>query len=110
MSTIELRLELPGLGEAHPKGTAFFLIVDPELHNTDSRCAGAELPAGAAYRVVHVMGRWAGGEVRGYLLHGGELTPRGPNYIIRHWPELDELVTAALRSAGLLASAVDMGG
>ncbi len=90
-----LRCELPGLGDPHPGGPALYLLVDDELRNNDSRCAGSHLPAGVAYRVVHVISRWAGGEIRGYLVHAGELTVRQPCYS-GEWPELDALVREKL--------------
>ena len=98
MKPQEQRFELPGLGEPHPEGTALYVLVDEEQRNTDSRGAGAHLLAGAAYRVVHVISRWAGGEVRGYILHRGEITVRTPCYS-GDWPDLDALVKAKVLSS-----------
>lgn len=100
MKPQEQRFELPGLGDPHPEGTALYVLVDEELRNTDSRCAGAHLPAGAAYRVVHVISRWAGGEIRGYILHRGDITVRQPCYS-GDWPALDALVKAKALAAAI---------
>lgn len=88
--------ELPGVGEPHPKGSAFYLLVDPESADTNVRAAGRDLPAGTRYRLVHVIGRWAGGEVRGYLLVGSELFLRTSTMDQEPWPALDEAVERGL--------------
>lgn len=46
----------------------------------------------ATLRWVHVISKYAGGEIRGYALINGELRERGPRYM--DWPELDAAVSA----------------
>ena len=69
------------------------IVVDPErrLGNygfVGDRNYGPEIPI----RVVHVMSRPAGGEIRGYVLVDGELRLRIPCYT-GHWPEMDAAVS-----------------
>ena len=88
-------IELDGFqsAEPHPSGAALYIHVDPQhaAHGSAFE-AGHFLKAGTPYRVVHVVSRWRGGEVRGYILADGKLFLQST----MDWPELDERVQREL--------------
>jgi len=89
------RVDLLGIGDDHPNGSAVYLLIDGERRDSfDARSAGyGYAPCGEAYRTVHVVSRWRCGEVRGYVWCGHVARVRGEKM---EWPELDELVARAL--------------
>lgn len=58
----------------------------------------AKADASDAARVVHVMSRASGGEIRGYVLIDGALRQRGPCHS-GPWPVLDAAVLARVPGA-----------
>lgn len=75
-----------------------------ELRSTKGRITfnGDEaFDAETRVRVVHVISKPAGGEIRGYAIVDGELYGRGPYHT--DWPALDALVRSTLKERGATA-------
>lgn len=88
------QVDLDGIGNQHERGTAVYLLIDAE------RTAGWHLGPPSMkpdekVRVVHVISRWAGGDIRGYVWHRNHLHLRHP-CSPESWPELDALVAQVL--------------
>lgn len=85
----------------------WYVLVDREP-TTQGHGAQAACLYGERVRFVHVMSPHAGGEVRGYTLHGGVLWLRAPCYQ-GAWPEVDAIVGAML-GADVKPCRVSLGG
>lgn len=104
MSVLERR-ELAGMvdpeGNPVEPGAVYLLIGRPEIHNGDVRAPSAGFPLKAfdTYRTVHAISKYAGGEVRGYVVTPADAPTRA---FVRYpaspadWPELDAAVCSAL--------------
>lgn len=97
----EIDLALDG-AESHPAGAPVYAIVEmPRPATYDARASEAalvlrkEVPIGDHLQIVHVISRWAGGEIRGYIIHKDRAFVRYPASP-REWPELDRVVEKTL--------------
>ncbi len=89
------QVDLDGIGEAHARGGAVFLIIDAERANGwFGHAAVSTIHHDARVRLVHAISRWAGGEIRGWIWHEDTLHLRYPSSP-EDWPELDALVEQA---------------
>jgi hypothetical protein len=82
--------------EPHPKGAAVFVQLDAEETATgDHRSAARMFKPGERYQLLHVISRWRGGEIRGYVLHAGVAHLRHPASPLEY-DVIDRAVEAAL--------------